>query len=164
MFDFDPDTFGVSMQVAEAPDVNRYETNSAPKWLNVKIQPPNFVATQHLNSILSIFHFNQGDCQIVPATYIMDYNRCKMDIDRNLYYLKITCSSVLEARRRALVLAYLTYDMTRHIFIKLNTGEMLENPFDHQNVYEVQELYNLEVYEDVVNVQSNISKQAQQLH
>jgi hypothetical protein len=88
----------------------------------------------------------------------MDYKRCKMDIDRNLYYLKITCSTVLEARRRALVLAYLTYDMTRHIFVKLNTGEMLENPFDHQNVYEVQELYNLEMYEDQVNVQSNISK------
>jgi hypothetical protein len=82
----------------------------------------------------------------------MDYKRCKMDIDRNLYYLKITCNSVLEARRRALVLAYLTYDMTRHIFVKLNTGEMLENPFDHQNVYEVQELYNLEMYEDQVNV------------
>lgn len=61
----------------------------------------------------------------------MDYKRCKMDIDRNLYYLKITCNSVLEAKRRALVLAYLTYDMTRHIFVKLNTGEMLESPFDH---------------------------------
>jgi hypothetical protein len=54
-----------------------------------------------------------------------------MDIDRNLCFLKMSCSSVLEARKRALVLAYLTYDMTRHIFVKLNTGEMLENPFDH---------------------------------
>ena len=73
----------------------------------------------------------------MPSTQILDYKRCKMDIDRSLYYLKITCSSTLEARRRALVLAYLTYDMTRHIFVKLNTGEMLENPYDHQNVYEV---------------------------
>jgi hypothetical protein len=47
------------------------------------------------------------------------------------------CSSVEEAQKRALVLAYLTYDMTRHIFVKLNTGTMLENPYDHQNVYEV---------------------------
>ena len=54
-----------------------------------------------------------------------------MDIDRNLYYLKITCSSVLEARRRALVLAYLTYDLTRHVFVKINTAEMLENPYDY---------------------------------
>lgn len=55
----------------------------------------------------------------------MDYKKCKMDIDRNLNFLKISCSSVLEAKKRALVLAYLTYDMARHIFVKLNTGEML---------------------------------------
>lgn len=66
-----------------------------------------------------------------------------MDIDRSLYFLKVKCASVLEAKRRVLVLAYLTYDMTRHVFLKMNTGEMLENPYDHQNVYEVQQLYNL---------------------
>lgn len=54
-----------------------------------------------------------------------------MDIDRNLYFLKIPCADIEEAKKRALVLAYLTYDMTRHIFVKLNTGEMLENPYDH---------------------------------
>lgn len=81
-----------------------------------------------------------------------------MDIDRNIYFLKISCASVLEARKRALVLAYLTYDMTRHVFVKLNTGEMLENPYDHQNVYEVQELYNLEMFEDLVDVKACIAK------
>lgn len=87
-----------------------------------------------------------------------------MDIDRNLSFLKISCSSVLEARKRALVLAYLTYDMTRHVFVKLNTGEMLENPFDHQNVYEVQELYNLEETADSELIESMIAKQSQQPH
>ena len=81
-----------------------------------------------------------------------------MDIDRNLYFLKVSCNSVLEARKRALVLAYLTYDMTRHNFVKLNSGEMLENPYDHQNIYEVQELYNLEMFEDEVDVKANIAK------
>jgi len=54
-----------------------------------------------------------------------------MDLDRNLYFVKIQCSSVAEAQKRALVLAYLTYDMARHIFVKLSTGAMLENPYDH---------------------------------
>lgn len=75
----------------------------------------------------------------------MDYKQCKIDIDRNLYYLKISCDSVLEARKRALILAYLTYDMTRHVFVKLNTAKMLENPFNNKNVYEVRDLYNLEI-------------------
>lgn len=100
----------------------------------------------------------------MPSTYILNYKECKMDIDRNLYFLKINCSSILEARKRALVLAYLTYDMTRHIFVKLNTGQMLENPYDHQNVYEVQELYNLQMFEDVIDVKTNIARQNRQTH
>jgi hypothetical protein len=52
-----------------------------------------------------------------------------MDIDRNLFFVRIQCNSVEEARKRAIVLAYLTYDMTRHIFLKFCTGSMLENPF-----------------------------------
>lgn len=75
-----------------------------------------------------------------------------MDIDRSLVFLKIPCASVLEARKRALLLAYLTYDMTRHIFVKMSTAQMLENPYEVQNIYEVQELYNLKVYQDPVNV------------
>jgi len=93
--------------------------------MQIAIEPPDFVSTPNLNSILALLHFNQGDCSIMPATYIMNYKLCKTDIDRSLYYLKIPCASILEARKRALVLAYLTYDMTRHIFVKLNTGEML---------------------------------------
>lgn len=54
-----------------------------------------------------------------------------MDIDRDLYFLKIQCATVEEARKRALVMAYLTYDMTRHLFVKLATGTMLEDPFIH---------------------------------
>ena len=54
-----------------------------------------------------------------------------MDIDRNLYFLEINCGSVEEARRRAMVMAYLTYDMTRHLFVKLSTSKMLEDPFIH---------------------------------
>lgn len=94
---------------------------------------------------MALFHLNLVDCQIVPSTYVVDYKQCKIDIDRNLYYLKISCDSVLEARKRALILAYLTYDMTRHVFVKLNTAKMLENPFNNKNVYEVRDLYNLEI-------------------
>jgi hypothetical protein len=35
---------------------------------------------------------------------------------------------------------------------------MLENPFDHQNIYEVQELYNIEESTDPVEIQVTIAK------
>jgi hypothetical protein len=138
MFDFNPSTFGVHMAVEEV-DSNypRFQQVSVPRWFNVKLTPPDFISTPYMNNLLALFHFNQGDCSVLPTTHIVNYNNCQMDIDRNLFFVKMQCSSVEEAQKRALVLAYLTYDMTRHIFVKLNTGTMLENPYDHQNVYEV---------------------------
>lgn len=32
MFDFNPVSYGVHMQVANAPDVNRFDECSVPKW------------------------------------------------------------------------------------------------------------------------------------
>ena len=90
-----------------------------------------------MNDLLGFFHYTTGDCVVLPATSIVDHTKCSIDVDRSLYFLKISCGSVEEAKKRALVLAYLTYDLTRHIFVKLNTSSMLENPYDHQNIYEV---------------------------
>ena len=77
-----------------------------------------------------------------------------MDIDRNLYFLQINCGSVDEARRRAIVMAYLTYDMTRHLFVKLSTGKMLEDPFIHQNIYDAHEIFGLEIKNEEVDVKA----------
>lgn len=139
----------------EAPDVHRFSKNSIPNWMGVFLEPPHFASSPHLNSILALFHNNQQDCQILPSTKVLNCHRTSMNIDRNLYYLKIPCASILEARKRALVLAYLTYDMTRHLFVKLSTASMLENPYDHSNIYEVHQLYNLDIFEDSVNVAAN---------
>jgi len=87
-----------------------------------------------------------------------------MDIDRNLYFIKMTCASVEEARKRALVMAYLTYDMTRHLFVQLSTGEMLEDPYIHQNIYHCHELFSLVNEEQEVDVKSFIPKQGFQQH
>lgn len=66
----------------------------------------------------------------MPITSIVDHNKCAIDVDRSLLMMKMECSNIHEAKRRALVMAYLTYDMTRHTFVKLCTASMLENPFD----------------------------------
>ena len=112
------------MQVNEDPSKSamRYKNLAVPKWFGVQLYTPDFMVTPYVNNLQAFFHFNAGDCQIVPLTYIVDYKRCKMDIDRNLYFIKLSCSSVEEARKRALVMAYLTYDMTRHLFVQLSSG------------------------------------------
>lgn len=121
MIDFNPTTFSIHMQIDEdlTKGFLRYKNLAVPKWFNVSLRPPDFLVTPYVNNMQAFFHFNAGDCSIVPATHAVDYKNCKMDIDRNLYFLKMSCSSVEEARRRAIVMAYLTYDMTRHLFVKL---------------------------------------------
>jgi len=93
---------------------------------SVILTPPDMLTTPYYNNLQALFHFNQGDCEILPATKCVNYANCQMDIDRNIYFCKISCSSVEEARKRAIVMAYLTYDMTRHLFVKLSSSKMLE--------------------------------------
>ena len=51
-------------------------------------------------------------------------------------------------------MAYLTYDMTRHLFVKLSTSEMLEDPFIHQNIYDSHEIFGLEIKIEEVDVKA----------
>lgn len=57
----------------------------------------------------------------MPATKVINYHRQETDVDRDCYYIKINTSSVEEAKKRALVLAYLTYNLRDHNFVRLNT-------------------------------------------
>ncbi len=49
-----------------------------------------------------------------------------------------------EAKRRALVLALLTYDMKKGVFVKLSTSKMLEDPFIMKNCSVIKDLYAIE--------------------
>ena len=124
MFDFNPTTFSVHMAIDEEPTNGkfRYKSLSVPTWFGVQLRPPDFMQSPYINKLEALFHFTEDDCQILPATSIMNYANCKMDIDRNLYFLQLNCGTVEEARRRAIVMAYLTYDMTRHLFVKMSTS------------------------------------------
>ena len=61
-------------------------------------------------------------------------------------------------------MAYLTYDMTRHLFVKLATGTMLEDPFIHQSIYQTHELFGYEIKQQDVDVKTLIPKQEMQPH
>jgi hypothetical protein len=43
--------------------------------------------------------------------------------------VQITCNTVDEAKRRAYILAALTYDIRQRIFVNLATDDMLIDPF-----------------------------------
>lgn len=65
-------------------------------------------------------------------------------MDRQCYYIELNCSSIDEAKKRALVLAYLTYDVREHNFVRLNTGQMMTNPYIMKMMYRVFDTYNID--------------------
>lgn len=97
--------------------------------------------TDYMNNLLALFHFNVGDCRVMPASQVINYLRQQNDVDRKRYYIEINCSSVDEAKKRALVLAYLTYDVREHNFVRLNTSTMMENPHLMHQMYKIFEKF-----------------------
>ena len=88
-----------------------------PKWFDLNFRVTDYSSTIHHNNLLAFFHYNEGDCQVLPINYVVDYEKNQLDVDRNLYFLKMKCSSIDEARRRVLTIALLTYDIHQHLFL-----------------------------------------------
>jgi hypothetical protein len=82
---------------------------------------------------------------VLPATHIIDYTKQKIDVDRNCYYIEINCSTVEEAKKRALVLAYLTYDLRAHNFVRLSSASMMANPFIMNQMYKIFDTFNIDL-------------------
>mmetsp|Transcript_17748 Transcript_17748/g.27435 ORF Transcript_17748/g.27435 Transcript_17748/m.27435 type:complete len:119 (+) Transcript_17748:418-774(+) len=105
------------------------------------------MATQNVNNLLALFHFNAGDCRVIPSTQIINYQEQRIDVDRQCYYVEVNCNSVDEAKKRALVLSYLTYDVREHNFVQFNTAKMMENPHILNKMYRVLTNFGLELAE-----------------
>jgi hypothetical protein len=77
MFDFHPVSQNVHLQVQEIiPEdgsvPSRYNQISVPRWFKLDMRVPDFMTTENVNNLLALFHLNQGDCKIVPATHVID--------------------------------------------------------------------------------------------
>lgn len=171
MFDFNPHTYQIHMQVQEnipqdGSVPGRYSQIAVPRWFNLPLKVPDFLATQNVNNLLALFHFNVGDCRVVPSTHIIDYHKQKIDVDRQCYYIEVNCSSVDEAKKRALVLAYLTYDVREHNFVRLTTGYMMANAHLMNKMYKIFDTHGIDFIdkEQGLDLKSLIATQERQQH
>ena len=92
LFDFNPEKFTIHMRIDEPKNEHgkyRFGSLAVPEWYGVNLTPPNFMETPYQNHLQALFHFTHGDCQILPATSVLNYNRCRMNIDTNLYFVQI---------------------------------------------------------------------------
>lgn len=87
-------------------------------------------------------------------------------MDRQCYYIEINTSSIDEAKKRALVLAYLTYDVREHNFVGLNSGQMMANPHIMNKMYKIFDNFGIDLIdgEQGLDLKSVVAVQERQLH
>ena len=87
-------------------------------------------------------------------------------MDRETYYIEISCSSVEEAKKRALVLAYLTYDLREHNFVRLSSAGMMVNPYNQKKMYDILDKFNIELIDktDELDLKALTAMQQKQAH
>lgn len=88
-----------------------------------------FQPTNYFNDLLALFHLNDGECEVIPAKFVIDPETKQIEIDQDISFLRFMCGSVEEAQRRAYIIAALTYDIHLGLFVKVATAEMLRDPF-----------------------------------
>lgn len=83
-----------------------------------------------VNDLMGIFHFtdakneeslHQNDSQVKDFNQIVNYRHKSIDLQKGLKFIEIRCGSVQEARRRALLVALLTYYFKQQFFIRVFT-------------------------------------------
>lgn len=87
-------------------------------------------------------------------------------MDRQCYYIEINTSSIDEAKKRALVLAYLTYDVREHNFVGLNSGQMMTNPHIMNKMYKIFDNFGIDLIdgEQGLDLKTVVAVQERQLH
>jgi len=87
-------------------------------------------------------------------------------VDRSCYYIEINTSSIDEAKKRALVLAYLTYDVREHNFVGLNTADMMANPHIMNKMYKIFDTFALDPIdaEQGLDLKTVVAVQERQQH
>ena len=125
-FDFNGTNYQIQMQQQEKDKVVlRYAHQAVPRWFSLGFKSADFKQSDKWNNLLGLFHFNDANCQILPANHVINYEKNQLDIDRNLYFVSVKCASIDEARRRSVVIALLTYDIHSNLFLQMQTAEML---------------------------------------
>lgn len=81
--------------------------------------------------MMALIHFTDGNQESTIKDYnqIANYHNKAIDLKKGLKFIEITCSSVLEAKKRALTIALLTFLLKNQVFIKVFTQKQIEEGF-----------------------------------
>jgi hypothetical protein len=86
---------------------------------------------------MAVFHFTDSyaspegaaDTQVKDFNQIVNYRHKTIDLQKGLKFIEMRCGSVEEARKRALLVALLTFFFRQQLFVRVFTQRQLEEGF-----------------------------------
>ena len=125
--------------------VARFETALVPHWVlpedtsddGFRKNTLNLGEQLFLNDLMAVFHFTDSyaslegaaDTQVKDFNQIVNYRHKTIDLQKGLKFIEMRCGSVEEARKRALLVALLTFFFRQQLFVRVFTQKQLEEGF-----------------------------------
>ncbi|CDW85131.1 leucine-rich repeat and iq domain-containing protein 3 [Stylonychia lemnae] len=83
------------------------------------------------DDIMALIHYTDGniDSSLKDYNQIANYVNKTIDLKKGLKFIEISCSNVLEAKRRAMTIALLTFLLKNQVFIQVFTQKQIEEGF-----------------------------------
>jgi hypothetical protein len=126
----------------------RFEKQIMPKWWNVDFEIKlygDMERTDYESDSMAILHYSENPISII------DNNSWIKGKEQTVRFLKWEFNSVEEAKRRALILALLTYRFTKKTFVQFYTDEMMNNPLILMNLRELWTAFETHNWKDDTN-------------
>eukprot|EP00347_Sterkiella_histriomuscorum_P020497 403337573 len=140
------DELGYHLVMHNYNDINdRFRFKPFPQWLMneipdfQKFQYQHDKTTQFHNSYLGIIHKSSFDNLSIVKDYneIVSHHNKQLHLNYGLNFIQIDCCSVSEARKRALLIAFLSYDLKQRNFIRMYTQNSLTDGIFLKGLFQI---------------------------
>ena len=161
MFDFDFSVGGRRIQLSPSVllfALERYKASMIPRWFKIDFEFEQVPAglpektesdgglpeypSPFQNSCMALFHYKLGaEPSVLEYNKIVNVDQKRLNMPDSYRFVKLDYGDVGEARRRALVLALLTYNFKTRRFVTMYSRDMMEQGFFLSNLHHLQEFY-----------------------
>ena len=116
----------------------RFESIAVPNWMKLSLSSEFYndnMKTEYNSNIMALLHYVKSPLSIV------DNKSCIKGKEHTIRFIKWSFDSVKESRQRALIIALLTYRLSKKLFVPFYTDEMMKKPLILMNLRELWSAY-----------------------
>ena len=126
----------------------RFENNAIPVWMNLQLSSEFYndnTKTEYNSNIMALLHYVKSSLSII------DNKSCIKGKEHTVRFIKCGFESIQESKQRALIVALLTYRLSKKLFIPFYTDEMMKKPLILMNLRNLWSVYRTHDWRENIN-------------